>query len=103
MIPTHNSQKISDGSISFTRHYCKEGFIDKWMGSSSTSPNRKEYSPLEASKFSTYYRLNGQGQWIQSSEFFGVFNALISREALQSINAYELWHRCKKLRAKVAC
>lgn len=95
--------KITEGWVTFLRFNCKEGTIDKWMGSSNTNPNRSEKPPLQSSNFSTYYRLNGTGQWVRSTEFFGLFNALVSREALDSFKADELWNRCRKIVQRVAC
>jgi len=53
----------------FRRLHCTEGFIDIWSGSETDNPN-DEYSSEEESLINTtFYRLNGEGSWINRKDF----------------------------------
>jgi hypothetical protein len=58
-----------EGWVSFLRIYCREGYIDRWMGDIAHDPNKTEQSQWCLNAFATYYRLNGEGEWINAHDF----------------------------------
>ena len=57
------SEYITEGWVKFLRNYCKEGFIDVWIGDSIDNPNNENESQEKLNSNSRAYRLNGIGKW----------------------------------------
>ena len=60
-------KRLKSGWVEFTRFYCKEGHIDRWMGDAINDPNNKHIHGQQLNSSATFYRFNG-GKWIYSGD-----------------------------------
>ena len=81
---------MKEGWVEFQRIPCKIGFRDKWTGDSGSNPNNPKAANFNLNAFSTWFRLNGKGKWINKNQFqFDFYNTLIFERGLY--NAEDLW------------
>jgi hypothetical protein len=80
---------LKEGWVEFFRVYCKTGFIDYWVGDCINDPNLPSKNRWQLNAFVWYYRLNGNGKWVKSSEFdnIGQFIGQLSND----FDAKEIW------------
>ncbi len=52
-------ERLQEGWVKFTRFYCKEGWIDQWVGDCADDPNRPIKSFYSLNAFSTCWRAKG--------------------------------------------
>jgi hypothetical protein len=88
------TEKLQEGWVKFRRIYCKDGFIDHWIGNSANDPNELEPSNISLSIIS-YFRLNGTGEWKERMWFkedpIGMLNV-----GSEWNTAEEIWNYCKR-------
>jgi hypothetical protein len=72
-----NKERFSEDWVSFTRFNCKKGFIDRWIGDCISDPNKSKPSLINGNMITTYYRLNGIGEWKNRNEFKDNFFRII--------------------------
>lgn len=84
-------ETIKENWYSFNRYYCKEGYIDSWIGDSANSPNEQEKKNYQLNSTITMYRLNGKGQWYSRNFLKSIFNSIMSIEC-ELFSATEIWH-----------
>jgi hypothetical protein len=80
--------------FSFRRTYCAEGFLDTWCGPETDNPNNDDASEDDSVMLSTYYRLNGAGEWFHRREFEDI-SYVITHESVE-ISADEIWKKTKR-------
>jgi hypothetical protein len=86
-------ERIEEGWVRFSRFNCTEGCIDIWMGDCSDNPNRETKSIWNLNAFSTFIRLNGEGEWFPSKNGIKGFTGEMgevstSQEIWDEINKY---------------
>lgn len=54
-----NRERKSEEWVDFTRYYCKEGYIDRWLGDSINNPNNPKEHQMCLNSVAEYFRLNG--------------------------------------------
>jgi|JI10StandDraft_1071094.scaffolds.fasta_scaffold1934624_2 hypothetical protein len=63
------TEKLKEKWFEFTRHHCKEGFIDRWMGDSINDPNNDFKSNMQLNSHASFFRLNGTDKWVHRNMF----------------------------------
>lgn len=82
-------EKLSEGWVTFYRYYCKEGYIDRWMGDCINDPNNETINRMQLNASTTYYRLN-DGKWIHYLDLTsGIHPTIIYYKEL--FTAKEIW------------
>ena len=82
----------------YRRIFCVEGFIDIWSGSETDDPNDEIPSEDESLILTTYYRLNGEGEWLNRSKFDDMMYWLSAQGHLTSSNL--VWEQAIKIQTK---
>ena len=82
----------------YRRIFCTEGFIDIWSGSETDNPNDEIPSEDESLILTTYYRLNGEGEWLNRSKFDDMMYWLSAQGHLTSSNL--VWEQAIKIQTK---
>ena len=82
--------RLNEDWVRFTRIYCKDGYIDKWMGDCVNDPNNDKISNIQLNSSSTYYRLNGKGKWIERNEFKQMMQLIVVFK--ETTPAAEIWN-----------
>jgi len=77
--------------VEFSRYYCKEGFIDVWIGDCINNPNLSSKSKCQLNSFAWYYRLNGEGEWVNRNKFDYIATLLL--ELRNNFDAKEIWEQ----------
>lgn len=83
------SEFLNERWFKFTRIYCKEGYIDMWSGDSAHDPNQDTKSSYNLNNTVTFFRLNGEGEWIPKNELRGMFEDINAYHEIFTSN--ELW------------
>ena len=65
--------RLEEKWFTFTRIYCKEGYIDMVNCDSGHDPNDDIKPSYNLNSSATYFRLNGQGEWIYKDDLKGLF------------------------------
>ena len=78
----------------FRRIFCKEGFIDIWSGPDTDNPNFEEASEDDSLILTTFFRLNGAGEWLNRNKFDDIMYWLSSEGF--SKNSEEVWSNALK-------
>ena len=65
MLSDMEPQRITEGNTTFTRYYCTEGYIDRWVGDCNHNPNNPEKPLLQLNVTAEYVRCNG-GEWLMT-------------------------------------
>lgn len=86
----NKNQYMEEGWVKFFRYYCKEGFIDKWIGDCIDDPNNSSKSHINLNSFATFYRLNGKGKWVKRDNYRVDLLVLINSNA-KKCTAEEIW------------
>lgn len=81
-----------EGWVQFQRIPCKNGFIDRWMGDMANNPNNKSKSAQNLNASTTYFRLNGTGQWMNHRDFINSMSMEIGSNHDKE-TAEKIWHR----------
>ena len=63
------TEHLQEDWVKFRRHYCLDGFIDFWQGDCAHDPNYDEKPHICLNSFTSYARLNGEGEWINQDDF----------------------------------
>lgn len=87
-------EQLQEGWVDFLRLHCKEGFIDRWQGDSAHDPNKEKKHPLCVNSFTSYYRLNGEGEWVHKAEFENRFFSDLL-DCREDFTAEEIWSENK--------
>ena len=87
-------EKIEEGWVRFSRHNCTEGCIDIWMGDCADNPNRDTKSHWNLNAFSTFVRLNGEGEWYPNAFRKGVNG--FTAEMSEVSTSQEIWEELRK-------
>ncbi len=80
---------LNEGWVRFVRYYCKEGYIDRWMGDVIDDPNLPNKNQMQLNSTATYYRFNGS-KWISDREL-GRMNMLNLLQLREGFSAQEIW------------
>src|SRR3972149_5088906 len=59
------TEHLKESWVEFIRIYCKEGFLDRWVGDSINNPNLSHAKPFNINAIVTYWRLNGTSPWFR--------------------------------------
>jgi hypothetical protein len=97
-------ERKKEGWVSFTRFYCKKGYIDVWVGDSVDDPNKENQKNFadhgrilptiySVNSMATFYRLN-DGKWVDGYEFKKNFIADIRRYK-DYFTSNEIWEENK--------
>lgn len=95
---TTDTNYLKEGWVEFIRINCIVGFIDRWMGDEINNPNRPSKSGFQLNAFAVYYRLNGQGEWINRRDINEVENLLHNFKETRS--AEQIWNTAIKINKK---
>ena len=74
-------EQLTEGWVVFERIYCKDGYIDKWMGDMINNPNNKTKSQYQLNAFAVYFRFSSKNEWINAKEFWPMLDDTISKYA----------------------
>lgn len=83
------SERLTEKWFTFTRIYCKQGHIDMWSDDCSNNPNEVTKTNYNLNLSITYFRLNGNGEWITKNDLKGLFEDINTYHTLFTSN--ELW------------
>lgn len=72
------------------RIYCKQGFVDRWMGDCINDPNNDTKSNLQLNAIATYFRLNGKGKWIEMREIRKIY--ILLEQFKDIATSDEIWN-----------
>jgi hypothetical protein len=61
------NEALEEGWVRFTRVYCLDGYIDRWIGDAGSNPNNPKRNQWSLNSFSQWFRFNG-GKWMADSE-----------------------------------
>jgi hypothetical protein len=78
----------------FRRIFCKEGFVDIWSGPDTDNPNLESASEDDSLIMNTFFRLNGEGQWMPRNKFDDMMYWLSSEGFTKNSN--EIWESALK-------
>lgn len=81
--------RLQSGQIEFLRTYCKEGFIDHWMGDSAHNPDNPTTSRQVVNSIVSSFRLNGK-EWVDRREMKEFIPGLIATYK-EHFTAQEIW------------
>ncbi len=70
------------------------GSVDVWRGDCINNPNNPQIQRLQLNSFATYYRLNGEGLWVDSRDFDG--DLLVWLKTNQDEKAGDIWKTALK-------
>lgn len=87
-------ENLEDGWVKFRRYYCKEGFIDYWIGNGLDNPNLQTPNQLSLG-IKSYFRLNGTGGWKERMWFKENLVGLLNI-GCRSSTAEEIWEYTKR-------
>jgi hypothetical protein len=83
---------IKEDWVTFIRYYCKEGYIDKWMGDCIDNPNNLSKHMMRLNSTAIYYRVNNK-RWRSSYELRrGLHHDLNNPEMRELFTAEEIWN-----------
>lgn len=93
------TERLEEGWVKFQRFYCKEGFLDRWMGDQINNPNNCNVpmSNLQLNSFSTYWRCNN-GLWINDREL-GRSYVFAMLQFAEEFTAQEIWDELLRIEA----
>lgn len=77
--------------VTYMRHPFKEGFIDMWVGDAANNPNEGTKNDYSLGSFTSFYRLNGKGEWV-NRKFFSQ-NPLEDPFEIKFKTAEEIWNK----------
>lgn len=80
---------LNEKWFKFTRIYCKEGYIDMWSGDCAHDPNQDAKPSYNLNNSVTYFRLNGEGEWLPKGEIRGLYEEVHAYYDIFTSN--ELW------------
>lgn len=83
------SERLTEKWFTFIRFYCKEGHIDMWSGDSGHDPNQDTKPSFNLNSSITYFRLNGEGEWVSKNDLKGLFEDINTYYEVFTSN--ELW------------
>ena len=86
-------EKIQQGWVKFSRCHCTEGYIDIWYGDCAHNPNHKDEPKWNLNGFTTYIRLNGEGEWHPNDYRRGVLG--FTCEMAEAFTSQEIWEELK--------
>ncbi len=87
-------EQLEEGWIKFVRYYCKEGYLDKWMGDSIDNPNNSSKNQMSLNSNITYWRCNNS-KWLSDYEIGrGEVSGML--EISDSFTAEEIWNEILK-------
>lgn len=87
-----NFENLKEGWVSFTRVYCKEGYIDRWVGDQANDPNNHSKHNMNLNSTMSFYRLNDE-KWISAYDLKvkGMFISDVV-EYSKLFTAEEIWN-----------
>jgi hypothetical protein len=87
-------ERIQEGWVKFSRFNCTEGCIDIWYGDCAHNPNSKEQPQWNLNAFSTFIRLNGEGNWYPNEYRTGIKSFV--GEMAEVFTSQEIWVEISK-------
>jgi hypothetical protein len=87
-------ERIEEGWVKFSRIPCVEGCIDVWYGDCAHNPNNKERPQWNLNGFSTFIRLNGEGNWYPNEYRTGIKSFV--GEMAEVFTSQEIWVEISK-------
>ena len=81
------TEQLQEGWIKFTRWYCKEGYLDRWIGDSINNPNNENQHQMCLNSMVSYWRCGGE--WVNSKELSK--NILSLLDLREDFTAKEIW------------
>ncbi len=87
-------EQLEEKWFKFIRIYCKEGYIDRWMGDSINNPNNITKSRMSLNQSVSFYRLNDE-DWISDREL-GRGRILELLQYSTEFSAKEIFEESKK-------
>jgi hypothetical protein len=87
-------ERIEEGWVKFSRYHCTEGCIDIWFGDCAHNPNNKEQPQWNLNAFSTFIRLNGEGNWFPNEYRKGING--FTGEMSEITTSQEIWDELSK-------
>ena len=81
--------RLEEKWFTFTRIHCKEGFIDMVNCDAGHDPNYDIKPSYNLNSSATYFRLNGQGEWVYKGDLKGLFEDINTYHEIFTSN--ELW------------
>lgn len=84
------SESITEGWVKFTRRHFAEGYIDRYMGDQMDNPNNKSKSQLSINALSTWYRVSGSSEWVNSRSLF----KMAEHWQMTDLPAEMIWDNC---------
>jgi hypothetical protein len=88
------AERLEEGWVKFTRYHCTEGCIDIWFGDCAHNPNSPEQPRWNLNAFSTFIRLNGEGQWYPNEYRKGTKG--FTAEMSEISTSQEIWNELSK-------
>ncbi len=85
---------IEESWYKFRRLHCLEGFIDVWSGPETDDPNTLQPSEDDSLVLTTYFRLNGEGEWFHRKKFDDMMYWLSAKGHLES--STRVWEQALK-------
>ena len=89
-----NFENLQEGWVKFSRIPCVEGCIDVWYGDCAHNPNNKERPQWNLNGFSTFIRLNGEGNWYPNEYRTGIKSFV--GEMAEVFTSQEIWVEISK-------
>ena len=86
-----NVEWIKEGWVVFRRIHCKEGFIDCWIGDQINNPNNPKMSQYQVNSFTSFFRLNGETEWVSKNSFDNGFPNFIVKNS-ENFDSTFLWN-----------
>ena len=83
-------EHLEEGWVKFIRVPFAEGFMDRWTGDCINNPNNQYKSNIQLNSMATYFRLNGEGMWVNRREFN---KSIIALTNYADESAEEVWNR----------
>jgi hypothetical protein len=87
-------ERIQEGWVKFSRFNCTEGCIDVWYGDCAHNPNDKIEPKWNLNSFSTFIRLNGEGEWFSNNYRRGLKS--FTMEMGEVSTSQEIWDEISK-------
>lgn len=83
------TEQLQEGWVNFTRIYCKDGYLDRWMGDSINNPNSSKKHQIQINSTVCFWRCNNS-EWISQRNLGG--DKILERiQFSKDFTAKEIW------------
>jgi hypothetical protein len=89
-----NFENIQEGWVKFSRIPCVEGCVDVWYGDCAYNPNSEIEPRWSLNSFTTFIRLNGEGEWFPNGYRRGIKGFV--GEMAEVYTSQEIWDEISK-------